>query len=138
MASILKEVDGPEFEANLVECGDHLKEVVAYLRSTAEHTGSDVTPRRYKHPKPNKGWGITFYAREEWFCQFHPKRHSGHVGALILGATADELKAAGLVPNEKRGDGQLWVSVKSMREAVRLVPLILRAHDRRAPRGATG
>jgi hypothetical protein len=129
--SIPPEKDPAGFDANLDECSDHLREMVAYLRSTAKHAGPRVTPRRYKHPEPNKGWGITYYMSGEWFCHFHPKQDpdSDHVGVRILGATADELKAIALEPSEERVDGQLWVRVKSMREAVRLVPLILRGHD---------
>jgi len=51
------EVDPLGFQANLEECSAPLQEMVAYLRSTARHAGADVTQRRYKHPKPNTGWG---------------------------------------------------------------------------------
>lgn len=97
--------------------------MVAYLRDSAQYAVDSVSARPYV---PNTGWGVTFYDGEQWFCQLHPKREKNHVQVLIRGATAEDLSAVGLVPAD-RSDQQRWVQVESMREAVRLVPLILAA-----------
>lgn len=115
------------FEKKFGGCSAHLRALVAYLRTTADHAGADVTPRRFNHSEPNKGWGITHYARGEWFCHLHPKSKSNHVGVRILDATAAEFKAIGLKPTEDRAE--LWASVETMPQAVRLVRFILRAYD---------
>ena len=114
------------FEAYVVDCSDKVREILTYLRSTAQNAGADAFGRRYK---PQSGCGITYYTRGEWFCQFHPKPDADHVQALIKGAAADALKGGGFEPSEDREDGQLWVRIKTMPQAVRLVSLILRAHD---------
>ena len=59
--AIPDEIDPLGFEANLDGCNKPLQEMVAYLRNTAQYGGSDVTTRRFKHPEPNTGWGITYY-----------------------------------------------------------------------------
>ena len=118
--------DARGFEANLEACSDELRQMVAYLRKTAQNAGADVTERRFKHTSPNTGWGITYYAGGNGFCDFHPKRQRDHVWALIHGGDRVALETAGTVA--VRGDGP-WVTIENMRGAVRLVPFILRAHD---------
>jgi hypothetical protein len=125
------ELNAPAFDAHVLEdCSDNVREILAYLRSTAQNAGVDVCGRRYK---PQTGCGITYYTRdqEDWFCQFHPKQKHGadHVGILIAGATADALKHAGFEPAEDRKDGQLWFPIETMLKAVRLVPMIVQAYD---------
>jgi hypothetical protein len=121
------EVDAEGFDANLEECSAPLKEMVAYLRSTARHAGTMVSQRRYRHPKPNTGWGISHYSGGNRFCEFHPKREVGHVWGFIQGADPALLVADGFAPSEQDG----WFKIRTMPEAVRFVKWILWAHDRR-------
>lgn len=115
--------DSTEFDARLAECSEQLTLTFAYLRDTALHSAPSVSARPYV---PKTGWGVTFYEGERWFCQLHPKRGKNHVQVLVRGAAARDLLAAGLAPVD-RADEQPWVPIKSMREAVRLVPFILAA-----------
>jgi hypothetical protein len=120
------ELNAAGFEAYVLGCSEKVQEILAYLRSTAKNAGADVFGRRQK---PQSGCGITYYANGEWFCQFHPKPDADHVQVLIKGVTTDALKSAGVQPSEHRTDQQLWIPIKTMLEAVRLVRLILSAHD---------
>lgn len=119
---------GPGFEARLSECEEPLREMLAYLRSSAQHSGTDVTPRRYRHPKPNTGWGITYYRGESAFCDFHPKRTKGHVWGFIHDADSKAIERDGFQPSEQAS----WFQIRTMPEAVRFVKWILWGYDRRA------
>jgi len=123
--SIAAEVDSLGFEANLEECSAPLKEIVAYLQTTAKSAGADVIPRRYRYAKPNTGWGITYYTGGNRFCEFHPKRDEGHVWGFIQGADPAAVVAEGFQPSEQDG----WFQIRTMPEAVRFVKWILWAHD---------
>jgi hypothetical protein len=118
--------DPTEFDARLAQCSEQLTQIFAYLRDTALHSAASVSARPYV---PKTGWGVTFYEGERWFCQLHPKREENYVQVLVHGAAARDLLAAGLAPAD-RADEQLWVPIKSMREAVRLVSFILAAANR--------
>jgi hypothetical protein len=121
------EIDPLGFEANLDGCSDKLREMVAYVCNTAKHSGADVTTRRYKHPKPNTGWGITYYTGGEKFCEVHPKSTENHVWVFLHGADRATLVAEGFESSEQNG----WFKVRTMREAVRFAKWILAAHDAR-------
>jgi hypothetical protein len=101
--------------------------MVAYLRSMAENSGADVATRRHKHPKPNTGWGITYYTGGEKSCEVHQKIRENHVWVFLHGADRATLVAEGFQPSEQDG----WFKVRTMREAVRFVKWILAAHDGR-------
>lgn len=120
------EVDPLGFKANLEGCSAPLQEMVAYLRRTAQHAGAEVTPRRYKHSKPNTGWGVTYYTGGNRFCEFHPKRDEDHVWGFIQGADPVAVVADGFQPSKQDG----WFQIRTMHEAVR-VKWILWAHDGR-------
>lgn len=94
------ELDPFGFEAKLEDCSSRLKEMVAYLRSTAQHAGADVVGRRYK---PKTGWGITYYRGGEGFCQFHPKRDEEHVWAWLKVVDPGAIVAEGFQPSEQEG-----------------------------------
>lgn len=114
------------YDSLVDSCTPSVRELLLYLRQSAQHAGAEVYLRRYR---PRTGSGETFYAKGTWFCQFHPKPHADHVMALLKGIDARELASVGLTPTEDRADGQLWFRLSSMHEAVRTVPLILRAFD---------
>jgi hypothetical protein len=124
------DVDVSGFEANLEECSVALKEVVAYLRTAAQHAGADVTQRRYKHPTPNTGWGVTYYAGGSPFhvCELHPKRDADRLWGSVRGADPVAVTADGFRPSKQEG----WFQIHTMREAVRFVRWIVWAHDTRA------
>ena len=117
--------DAKEFEARLRECGEDLQKIIAYLKNTAKHVGAGVSLRPYV---PKTGWRITYYRKEQWFCQFHPKHKKNHVQALIQGVDPAALRCAGFTVADRQ-DKQPWVEIKSMRDAVRLVPFVLHAAD---------
>ena len=123
------DVDPEGFDANLEECAAPLRELVAYLRTAAQHAGPAVTSRRYRHATPNSGWGVTYYVDGHRFCELHPKREAGHLWGFIPAADPAALTADGLRPSEQSD----WFQVSSMREAVRFVRWILWAHDERQP-----
>ena len=91
--AIPRESDAVGFEANLDGCSEPLREVVAYLRSSAKYAGAHVTTRRHKHPKPNAGWGIKYYRGGKPFCEFNPKRAAAQVWGFIHGADPVALEA---------------------------------------------
>ena len=125
--TMLDEKNPLEFEANLDRCSDHLQEMVAYLRSKAKGAGVDVKTRRFKHPKPNSGWGITYYTGGERFCEFNPKIRANQVWVFLHGADRSTLVAEGFEPSKQDG----WFKVRTMREAERMVKWILEAYDGR-------
>jgi hypothetical protein len=124
--AIPEEVDPSGFEANLDECSVLLQEIVGYLRATALYAGADVASRRYRHPKPNSGWGITYYARGHRFCELHPKRDADHVWGFISQADPAAMGADGFQLSRQEG----WFQVRNMGEAVRFAKWIVWAHDR--------
>ena len=117
------EVDPLGFEATLGNCGMSLRDMVAYLRSTAEHAGRNVTPRRYKHPAPNRGWGITYYNGDTPFFQIHPRGDS-HVWVFVRGADPADIEAEGFQRSKQKG----WFMIHTMAEAERFAKWILKAH----------
>ena len=124
---IADEVDPLGFEANLENCTAAVQEMVAYLRTTAHHAGRNVAERRYNHPKPNAGWGVTYYVGAEPFCELHPKRDKGHVWGFIRDADRAAIMADGFQPSKQAG----WYQIRTMPESVRFAKWILWAHDRR-------
>ncbi len=71
------EVEPVGFETNIKECSEHLQEIVAYLRTTAKHAGADVVARRYKHQRPNAGWGVTYLQGRQTVLSLPPKTRRG-------------------------------------------------------------
>ncbi len=124
------ELNVPEFDDHVGKFEARLKEVFAYLRSTAKNAGADVFERRYK---PQAGCGTTYYSPGfvGGFCQLHPKSDSDHVQVLIEGTSADTLRNAGFESTADRLDEQPWFPIRTMPEAVRAVSLILQAYDTR-------
>lgn len=123
--AIPNEVDPDGFEARLRGCSPPLLETVAYLRSTAEHAGSEVAGRRFRHAKPNSGWGVTYYTGVTPFCEIHPKRSEGHVWVLLHGADTEALLNDGFEASEQMD----WFKIRRMEEAVRMVRWVLQSHD---------
>ena len=119
------EVDPSGFQKNLEECSAPLQEMVTYLRSTARNAGADVSERRYRHPKPNSGWGVAYYADSHRFCEFNPKREKDHVWAFVHGADSSEIADEGFQPSLQDG----WFQIRTLPEAVRFVKWVLLAHD---------
>jgi hypothetical protein len=130
--SIPDEVDPEGFEAKVVACGNSLKELVSYLRASSQHAGAAVTQRRFRHPDPNSGWGVTYYTGSEPFSEIHPKSKEGHAWVRLRGVDADAVAAAGFEPSKQDG----WFRIRSMAEAVRFVHWIVQAHDARASTAA--
>ena len=81
--------------------------------------------RRFRHPEPNSGWGVTYYTASEPFCEIHPKAEKGHVWVRLRGIDAGAVEAAGFELSRQEG----WFKLRGMGEAVRFVPWILQAHD---------
>jgi len=115
--TIPDEVDAVGFEARLDACPDSLREMVAYLRSSAQHAGANVAERRFRHPAPNSGWGVAYYATVHPFVEIHPKPQEGHTWVLVRGADPEALRHAGFEPSHQAG----WFKIRTMTEAVRLV-----------------
>jgi len=125
--TIPDEIDPAGFEARLCDCGEPLKELFSYLRSSAHHAGVEVTARRFRHPEPNSGWGVTYYIGAVPFCHLHPKLKDGHVWILLPGVAASAIAIAGFEPSHQEG----WFKIRRMEEAVRFVQWIIQSHDAR-------
>jgi hypothetical protein len=121
------EVDPRGFDANLDACSDALKQIVAYLQTSAQHAGAHVVARRYRHADPNSGWGVTYYTGKAAFCDIHPKAHEEHAWVHLRGVDCRDVEAAGFESSKQYG----WFKIRGTREAVRFVTWILRAHDSR-------
>lgn len=121
------EIDPDGFEERLLQCSDPLRELVAYLRTSAQHASRDVCERRFRHPDSNTGWGVSYYVGRRPFCEIHPKRRDGHVWVLPRGADEVAILAAGFEPSKQAG----WFKIRDINEAVRFVQWILQAHDLR-------
>ena len=118
----MKELSAREFDARRETCGEATRNVLDFLMTAAEHAGPDVGKPKFEE----RGGGITYWSRRKRFCRFDSKHRADHVWAMIPGADRTSLEAAGKV--SRRGDGP-WVTIKNMRDAVRLVPEILKAYD---------
>ena len=118
----MKELPAREFDARRETCGEATRNVLDFLMTAAEHAGPDVGKPTFEV----RGVGITYWSRGKRFCRFDPKHRADHVWAMIPGADRTSLEAAGKV--SRRGD-EPWVTIKNMRDAVRLVPEILKAYD---------
>lgn len=132
--TIPDEVDPLGFDAKLEACSDSLRELVSYLRTSSQHAGVAVVCRRFRHPAPNSGWGVTYYRGPEPFCEIHPKVKEGHAWVRLSGIDAGAVEAAGFELSKQEG----WFKLSGMGEAVRFVPWILLAHDARARRAQRG
>lgn len=99
-----------------------IRKIVGFLSTAASNAGAEVGAPTFEV----RGVGVTYWRDGHRFCRFDPKHQAANVGVLVVGGDRRGLKAAGLVSD--RTDG-VWVFVKNMRGAVRLVPEILRAYD---------
>ena len=122
------EVDAAGFEVRLEACSGSLQELVSYLRTSSQHAGEAVVARRFNHPEPNFGWGVTYYTGSAPFSEIHPKPKEGHVWVHLYGVDADAVQATGFEPSVQRG----WFKIRVMGEAVRFVHWILQAYDARS------
>lgn len=127
----MKGLPARQFDARREKCGQVAQDVLAFLMTVAEHAGPDVEKPTFEV----RGVGITYRSLRQRFCRFDPKQRMDHVWALIPGADRVSLAAAGKV--SAREDGP-WVTIKNMRDAVRLVPEILKAYDAAGARGRRG
>lgn len=121
----MKRFERTEFDARRDQCNPGTRAILDYLITAAENAGAGVEQPTFEV----RGIGITLWVGGRRFCRFDPKHQAGHVWALIPGGDRLQLEAAGRV--SEREDGP-WVTVKSMRGAVRLVSEILRGHDEAA------
>ncbi len=112
-----------EFDRRVERCTPATRKLLGFLRTAAEHAGADVEPPTFDGVD---GTGITYRRAGKRFYRFDPKHQADHIWALVPGADRVALGAAGTV--SEREDGP-WVTLKNMRDAVRLVPEILRAYD---------
>jgi hypothetical protein len=125
----MAEADRKEsFNKRSKECGQVTRNVLDFLRTAAEHAGSRVDPPTFEV----RGVGITYWTGGKRFCRFDPKPRADHVWALVPSANLVALAYAGTV--SEREDG-LWVTIRDLRGAVRLVPEILRAYDAATQKG---
>lgn len=118
----MKRLDAAEFDERVAKCSDKTRQLVGFLRTVAEHAGDDVEAPTFEV----RGVGTTYWAGGKRFCRFDPKHQSDHVGVLIPDADRNALAKAGVV--SEREDGP-WVTITTMRGAVRLVPQILQAYE---------
>ncbi len=130
--SISGDVDSVGFEARLAACSESLRELVSYLRASARHAAPGIAERRFRHPEPNSGWGVTYYTGVEPFCEIHPKLQEEHVWVLLRGIDTSAVAKAGFEPSKQEG----WFKIHGMEDAVRFVHWILQAHDARASTAA--
>ena len=114
--------DATEFDARREECSHVTRNVLDFLKTVAEHAGSEVESPTFEV----RGVGITYWSRGKRFCRFDPKHQADHVWASVPGGDRLALAVAGTVSDREDGP---WVTIKNMRGAVRLVPEILRAYD---------
>lgn len=117
------EVDPAGFETKLSGCSQPLRDVVGYLRFTAQGAGVGTAMRRYNHPAPNSGWGISYYVAGERFCEIHPKAKEEHAWIYLAGVDPALLAADGFELSSQPG----WFKIRNMFEAVRAVKWIISA-----------
>lgn len=116
-------MDATEFNDRRSKCSQPIRETLDFLMTVAEHVGSDSVTHKFEV----RGTGITYWSKGNRFCRFDPKQVK-HVQALIPQAHLDALDKAGLEYTRSDTDGP-WIRIKDLRDAVRLVPFILKAHD---------
>ena len=130
--TIPPEVDALAFEAKLEHCSDSLTQIVEYLRASAQFAGVGVSSRRFRHPDPNSGWGITYYTGTAPFCEIHPKAEEEHAWVRLIGVDFGAVEGSGFEASNQQG----WFKIREMGEAVRFVRWILQSHDARTSRAA--
>lgn len=118
----MKRLDASEFNEVVRSCDQATRDILAFLRTAAEHAGPLVEAPSFEV----RGVGITYWARGRRFCRFDPKPQAGHVWAMVPGADREALRTAGDV--SAREDGP-WVTIRDWAGAVRLVPLLLQSYD---------
>ena len=69
--------DASKFDARREECSQSTRNVLDFLKTVAEHAGSEVAAPTFEV----RGIGITYWSRGKRFCRFDPKQHADHVWA---------------------------------------------------------
>lgn len=118
----MKRLASSEFDRVVDACDQATQDLITFLRTAAENAG----PEREAPSYEVRGVGITYWAGGRRFCRFDPKPQAGHVWAMVPGADRRALQSAGHVST--RADGP-WVTIRDLRGAVRLVPIILLSYD---------
>ena len=95
----MKRLDASEFHDVVGSCDQATRDIVAFLRTAAEHAGPLVEAPSFEI----RGVGMTCWVRGRRFCRFDPKPQAGHVWAMVPGADREALRAAGDV--SARDDG---------------------------------
>jgi hypothetical protein len=126
----MKRLDASEFNEVVGSCDQATRDIVAFLRTAAEHAGPLVEAPSFEV----RGVGMTCWVRGRRFCRFDPKPKAGHVWVMVPGADREALRAAGDV--SARDDGP-WVTIQDLPSAVRLVPLMLQSYDTASSRTET-
>ena len=67
--------DATEFDARREECSHVTRNVLDFLKTVAEHAGSEVESPTFEV----RGVGITYWSRGKRFCRFDPKHQADHV-----------------------------------------------------------
>jgi hypothetical protein len=118
----MKEIDSAGFNERVAKCSPQTRDLITFLRTVAENSGVSVATPIFEV----RGIGITFWTNGRRFCRFDPKHQANHVWALIPNGDRDALRACGIVSDREDGP---WVTIRTMRGAVRLVPHVLHSYD---------
>lgn len=121
----MKRLASKEFDTLRAECSQSNKGLLDFMMTVAAHAGPAVEPPTFE-VRGNKGLGVTYWTNGRRFCRFDPKPQADHVWAMVPDADRSALGASGSV--SPRSDGP-WVTVKNLRGAVQLVPLILQSYN---------
>lgn len=115
------------FEERLERCSATVREMVGFMKALCTNLGHDLLPPTYEA----NGGGITFWRGNRRFCRLDPKTHADHVWVMLPGAEPSDLEHVASV--SPRDDGP-WMTIDSMRDAVRLVPHIIESYERLGPK----
>lgn len=118
----MTDVNSADFDHRVAKCSQDNRDLVAFLRTVAENAGEHVGAPTFEA----RGTGITYWVNGRRFCRFDPKHEADRVWALIPNADRHTLGDAGVVSDRKDGP---WVTIRTMRGAVRLVPHVMEAYD---------
>lgn len=116
------------FEERLATLDPRVQGIVQFLRVAATHAGEGVPPPTFEV----RGVGLTYWAAGKPFVRIDPKK--SHVWVHFKDGQRQALGQIGKVAD--RTDG-VWLTIQQMMQAVRLVPLILQAHDAAVEAGTT-
>jgi hypothetical protein len=118
-----------EFLARRERCDEVLPGVMDFIEAAAKNAGAQVDQPKFV----KRGGGVTYWTGGHRFCRFDPKFGKSHVAAIVFPpADPVQLDRVGLKHTREGKDGP-WIWIANMRDAVRLVPFILCAHDTFTP-----